>query len=607
MASEAYVKVTEVLKDAPALASVSSSFLVAGVIKSRYGKFEPEYITSRRDLLDKFTCDGKLSGKCDISLINAYEVLGSSPILVTRAASKAYVGAGLGMDDNVYSGEYKEQFGNKVAAFDIVFKDFMSDPEYQVSYNIQKSEIYPGAVELLIKYERIINLYKYKFASIDVAGTGAEVGDVVELKASEGTSTIKVKVIEVGSGGEVTAVKLVTSVGSENATSFEAESGLKITVTSTKMPNEEVKSYNVIFSLDENVVDDKGNSLYYKNVWDEDYPFEVSITDGTPVQTTVANPYVANDPTQEDTITYMDYGPVTPVTGTLTSTISGVMDEVFDEVSDPSGIHWSKLENYEARKVPMLSDFGTPNIGGQLKQLANIFSAIYCISLPRKSESVNGAKAWDDIDLGNSRRYAITPFAQTTHLGFVAYMAPTTQYIKTICNNALAGREYEAAAGSTNGVVGFSKLTKNFDKSEREALLDLKINTITYRETDGYAMINDDLTGLVQNNPFKEEFNRRLGVTIAQDIDTLMQQFKFQLNTAAMRDTVESVINTYFKTVPFKDKIYAYEVKCNDDNNPPSLQAQNKLAVTVNISFYYTAKYIEVVNNIYSVGQSFSE
>lgn len=619
MAKEAYVKISEVLKDAPALASVATPFLVAGAIKSRYGNYGVNYFTSRKKFLEMYTCDGKLTGKCDVSLINAYEVLGSSPILVVRAQAKDYTPVEIASLD---SDEQK--------LFAIRFRDFMQDSQYQVIYEMAKSQVNPGAINLNLRYERIIDLYRYTKTGIVNGGTGYKVGDIVTLTDQDNKVSLKAKITSVGTDGVVTDLKLITDVGPGTGSSsgtfssqfthqFRGDSdpnlistdgtGLEISTSSVKLDNEVVKKYEVVFALDASVVDAQGNSLYYKNVWDDEWPFEVVMGDAQPTEVTVANPYVEVDPTQEDTITYLDYGPAEEMSGTLASTISGEDPnvDIYDPVADPSGLHWSKFETYESRHIPEFIDFGTPNVGTYLKPLADQFNAKYDISLPRSLESVNGAESWNDLDLGNSRFYGCTPFAMTTHLGFLAAIAPTTQYIATLSQNALSGREFEAIAGNVTGVVKYNNLTKNYDKAERERLLDLKINTITYREVDGYAMFNDDLTGLVQNNPFKEEFNRRLGVRIAQDVDTLMQQFKFKLNTAALRDTIQAVIANYFDTSTFKDKIWAYEVICNDDNNPPSLQAQNKLAVTVNIAFYYTAKYIEVVNNIYSVGQSFSE
>lgn len=602
MAQEAYVKITEILKDAPALASTSTPFLVAGVIKSRYGDFEVSYFNSRRKFLEKYTCDGKLNGKCDVSLINAYEILGSSPILVSRAAASEYEPKKIDITSGI----------NRL--FSVQFNDFMKDSQYQVKYDIHKSATNPGTIILDVKYEKVSSMYKYTFDSVTSGSGGSdyEVGEVVTLKNTDGTVSIKARILTVDENGSVLTLRLLTQVGDAPVTEFTQVSGgsgigLQITVTSDAMPNEVVKSYYVIFSLDETVVDENGNSLYYRNVWKDEYPFKIDLGEGQPEEVTVSNPYVENDPTQPETLTFMDYGPESPLTGILATTIdTTITEDVYDEVSDPSGIHWGKFENYEDRKIPMFVDFGTADLTTYLKPLANQFDGMYAISVPRNRESYASISTWDGLDLGNSRFHGSTPFAMTTHLGFLAPIAPSTQYVQSICRNAVAGREFETVAGEDTGIVGYSNLTKRYDKKEREKLLGLKINTIVFKEVDGYAMFNDNLTGLVMNNPFKEEFNRRLGVRIAQDIDTLMQPFKFKLNTASSRDTIQSVLANYFDTAPFKDKIWAYEVICNDENNPAWLQAQNKLAVTVNVAFYYTSKFIEVLNNIYSVGQAFT-
>lgn len=684
MASEAYVKITEVLKDAPAAASADIPVLVAGAIKASRGDFEPSYFESRQAFLDKYTVEGVLSGQEDVSLINAYETLGSFPILITRAAAKDYSPLRVPILNN-QAQEY----------FALVFNDYMCDGLHKVDYSLKKSPNYPGAIDLVVKYSKTVNMYKFTYKSINAAGEGYTLGETVNLVGENnvvlkarvydiltqgyaytvqvneggtgyevgdrlrvGGSDVELIISSVGDDGEVLSCSLSKNIGKFDITGSEctnltgAGTGATFTFTSTlqnngiesiklltstgeygkvgednqfeiegtgtggtviltceKLPDEVFKTYEVTFALDENVYDERGTSLFYRNVWESEWPFSIELGTATPEQIMIPNPYVEQDPTQPDTLTYLDYLPKSQEVEVVgcTSTIEGEEDPIADDVAD-NGARWSaKFEVYEDRYITFFSDFGTPNIGTYLKPLAEQFMGMYLLSLPRNKESVAGAQTWDDVDLGNSRRYACTPFAQSTHLGFLAYIAPVTQYLNTLATNSNAGREFEAIAGQNTGVVNYSGLTKYYDKADREALLDLKINTITYREVDGFAMFNDDLTGLVQNNPFKEEFNRRLGIEIAQSIDSLMQQFLFRLNTPALRETVQSTIENYLDTASFRDKFDQYQVICNDSNNPAWLQAQNKLAVTVNISFFYTAKYIEVLNNIYSTGQSFEE
>lgn len=613
MALESYVKITEVLKDAPALSAVATPFLVSGAIKARYGDFKVNYFNSRRDFLDKYTVDGKLSNKCDISLINAYEVLGSAPILVVRASNGPSIGATVinctPVDANLVLAEGSL---TDESLWGLVFDDFIKQDDIKISVGCSKSNSYPGALNLQVQYLYDSGLYSFN-PGVITPGTGYKEGEIVNLGAEA-----KARVLTVDADGGILTLKYLSKTISTSETSLEITGGsgadASVAVVSTKLPADVVKGYELVMALSEDIYDNKGKSLFYKNIWDDKYPFHIEIGSGSPESVTIPNPYVVDDPTQPEVLTYLNYSPTEDTTIELVGTVdkngngkgSDVQDTEVDGTIAASGNHWSALELYEDRQIPMFSDFGVAGTGSYLKSLANRFNGMYCISVPRSKESVNGVSAWDELDLGNSRRYAATPFAQTTHLGFLAYIAPSTQYINTLVSNTLRGSEFEAIAGKTNGIAAYHKLTKYYNKSDRESLLDAKVNTITYRDVDGYATFNDDLTGLVQNNPFKEEFNRRLGIRIAQDLDTIMQQFKFKLNTPSLRDTITSTLNTYFETSSFKPKLADFQVICNDDNNPPSLQAQNKLAITVNIAFYYTAKYIEILNNIYSVGQSFN-
>lgn len=606
MAEEAYVKISEVLKDAPASSSVNSEFLATSVIKARCGDFEPTYLTDPKQLLDKYTPDGQLSATEDVSLINAFELLPYMPLLVVRSGKKEYKPKRLGLNTRVFTGQFNEVFGGKQSIFDIEFTDFMKDKRFQVKYDIREYPLIPGSVKLDVTYERKSSLFKYTPGALTVdEGTVIQLGDIIELKSTDSKVKLSAKVFDVDEAGKPTDVRLLTDVGEEDVNSVTG-SGVTIPLTSAAMPNEVIKSYSVIFGVGESTVDDKGNSIYYKNVWNPEWPFKVTDITGTPREVTIPNPYKVNDPTQPDTLTYYSFGPFEAQSGVLDSTIeTDSLADVYDPVDNQS-LAWSKLTNYESMDIPIFTDLGTPNIGKSLRSQANVHNAMYLVSLPRLSESVTMAKVWGDLDLGNSRRYACTPFAVTTHLGFTTYIAPTTQYLKTLVNNRDSGNEFEAVAGANTGVVSFSNLTKNYDKKERKQLLDLKINTITYRESQGYAMFNDDLTGLMKNNPFKEEFNRRIGVAVNQGVSKLMTQFYFQLNTPSLRDTIETTVTSFIKLSSFIDKIADFQVICDDSINPPSLQAQNKVAIKVNIAFYYSAKYFEVVNTIYSVGQSFT-
>jgi hypothetical protein len=648
MAREAYVQQVTNLIPAQTINTTPVGTVVAGVIKAKYGDFEPHYFTSKTDFLAKYTCEGKLDSGLDISFMNAYDILGYRNMVLVRARDEDYSPLKLNINGRPFTAEYTKEFGGKSACFDIKFRDFMKDKRYQVKYSLDRYAKYPGSVELKVIYEKLSEFYDYEITSIDksasnlikkdavITGYHHTIGDIIDLYAvgtnEEGKEYdntdchIVAQVYDLDENNEYSKIKLLTSVGIADTTKFkDADGTLILNVKSTRRPNDVIKSYDIIFALGKNTVDNEGNSLYYRNIWDDNWPFEVcDVADNTAVEKTIPNPYKANDPTQPDLLTYLDYGPVQLITndvehggtGPLTSTMdaSDEVDDVFDNVTTDSKA-WDELEQYDSRHISQYTDLGTPNIGSRLKVLAEKYHAQYCLSLPRSMESVKMAKVWGDLDLGNYRRWAGTPFAFTDKYGFRVAIAPSTQYIETVATNASNGLEWEAAAGTETGVINYGDFSRTYRKDEREALLDLKINTLTFKETEvsnstvngGANIINDDLTGLIINNPYKEECNFRIGIAINNQVDLIVENFKFKRNTEKFRNKLQAAINSYIKGANFVNYLADWQVICNDSNNPTSLQVQNKVAVRVDVQYYDTGKYFTIVNNVYPISESFAE
>ena len=85
-----------------------------------------------------------------------------------------------------------------------------------------------------------------------------------------------------------------------------------------------------------------------------------------------------------------------------------------------------------------------------------------------------------------------------------------------------------------------------------------------------------------------------------------LKQYIGELNTAVLRDLVQTRLTTAIQDRLFKGKQYApamYRVVCDDSNNPLSVVEQNQLVVSLYASFTPSIQYVLVDHFIVPLSQ----
>jgi hypothetical protein len=193
-------------------------------------------------------------------------------------------------------------------------------------------------------------------------------------------------------------------------------------------------------------------------------------------------------------------------------------------------------------------------------------------------------------------------------LGWKTYMSPSVLYWEAVARNRRNNEEFRGVLGQSGGIVQYQKPLCEFNKKTRQLLLSKKINTVLWNlQTNAWNM-NDNFTKQSVENIMSDEGNSRLAIRISKAMPLLLRQFIGRKITPTLWEDAKSVLNYWFNStiMPMRYTIGEYMVIIDETNNPQELQKQNKMAVTVNVRYLNSLKYITVYHNILELGMDVS-
>lgn len=230
------------------------------------------------------------------------------------------------------------------------------------------------------------------------------------------------------------------------------------------------------------------------------------------------------------------------------------------------------------------------------------------VDVPYDRTNVSSISAYGATVADSYNTYMVGPFDKNVSLtGWVNYIAATTLYYERVMNNRAARSEFAPVFDKSTGLLAYTNPTKLLRKSAREQLISLScpINYAIYDQRSDSYYLNDNWTHYSKaDNIMGEECNARMAHKISRDLNNLYQQFKAKYNSDATRREVINVTDSYFSNNIMNQnyKPEEYLVICDTSNNTDEVIRAHKLAITVKVRMYNSIKYIEVLNELYSVG-----
>lgn len=586
---EPYVKVIESVKETVLNPAAGGDLIIGGVVRTNAGPLSPNLVTSRSQLLEEYTTDGVLTADDDITLLNAYRLVGSAKMLLCRAS---------GLNGAIYTRELKEsdlneylykqnQILKKVTGANISIKDLNTPWKVEVT-NIgtigkdTTADIYVATLSALVEQLNETDVFHIPYESYSV---------------SEDGKTLSFSDIYAGSNPLVIP-------GDDSNVSIELNNEFHI-------ENYILNTNSTAGTLDVTVTKSKSDDGLDRVI------YRIEIDNSGDIQT-----FIIGSDKEEGEITLEDFNK-------LYDAVQIVCPKGFDSIAFPTSssgetsIHidlkipsisnllkiserdyqksWDLIQTDERYVVEGFCDLGEADTAHQnyISAAARSLNAFYPISPNRSVNYMVIANHFSKITSGTNDMvlYQLAPWDEDDGtLGFKFDCSPAVMYWEAVMRNKANNNEFAAVLGEIRGTVSPVSLTTEFNRKERQLLLTRKVNTIFNDISLNSIYINDNVTKQANENIMSCENNVRLKIRISRAMPILLSQFRGRQSNIKTWNEVESVISYWFKTniMTMNYTVADFRVKCDDTNNPVEVQRANKLNVLVQCRYYGTVKYITV-------------
>lgn len=254
-----------------------------------------------------------------------------------------------------------------------------------------------------------------------------------------------------------------------------------------------------------------------------------------------------------------------------------------------------------------LCDLGNTELSYQnyMANMAINENYFYPISTVNSTNYLTIANNAAKISQDSYKLYMSAPWdIDTGTMGWKTYMSPSVLYWEAVARNRRNNEEFRGIIGQSGGIVQYQKPMAEFNKKTRQLLLSKRINTVLWNTQTSAWNMNDNYTKQSVENIMSDDGNSRLAIRISKAMPVLLRQFIGRKINAKLWEDAKGVINYWFTStiLPMQFTVSEFLVIIDDSNNPIELQRQNKMAVTVNVRYANSLKYITVYHNILEVG-----
>ena len=258
-----------------------------------------------------------------------------------------------------------------------------------------------------------------------------------------------------------------------------------------------------------------------------------------------------------------------------------------------------------------LTDLGNTNLGFQnyMANMAINENYFYPISTVNSTNYMTIANNATKLSQDSPKLYMSAPWdIDSGTFGFKTYISPSVLYWEAVARNRRNNEEFRGILGQSGGIVQYQKPLVEFNKKTRQLLLSRRINTVLWNTQTSAWNMNDNFTKQSVENIMSDEGNSRLAIRISKAMPVILRQFIGRKINAKLWADAKGVIEYWFRSTitPMQYSIAEYVVIIDERNNPIELQRQNKMAVTVNVRYLNSLKYITVYHNILEVGMDIS-
>lgn len=149
------------------------------------------------------------------------------------------------------------------------------------------------------------------------------------------------------------------------------------------------------------------------------------------------------------------------------------------------------------------------------------------------------------------------------------------------------GRQpYYVVAGPNYGVITYDGLVGpdyNYGRSDLDVLEPMGINAIIYVPRKGTFINSNQTAKQTPVSGLSKIHIRELVIYLQNEIEYMLQNYQWEMNTPTLRDTIASKANYILENVKNNGGIYAYNVVCDETNNTPEVIDNEMVVLNVDI------------------------
>lgn len=171
--------------------------------------------------------------------------------------------------------------------------------------------------------------------------------------------------------------------------------------------------------------------------------------------------------------------------------------------------------------------------------------------------------------------------------GAVKYIVPSAALVSNNFMNKWGARQpYYIVAGPNYGVLSYTGLIGpdyNYGRADLDVLEPYGVNVSIYVPRRG-TYINSNQTAKQLPVSALSKINvRELVIYLQNEIEFMLQGYQWELNTVALRDTIETKADTILENIKDNGGIYAYTAVCDETNNTPEIIDNEMIVLDIEI------------------------
>lgn len=205
--------------------------------------------------------------------------------------------------------------------------------------------------------------------------------------------------------------------------------------------------------------------------------------------------------------------------------------------------------------------------------ISKIANARYGFSLPSENEGASHCGFFTGLNFSD---------------GTLKYTVPSAAIVSNNFMKKYDGnlKPYHIIAGPNRGLVSYSGMVGpdyNYGRSDLDVLEPLGVNAIIYVPRKGTYINSNQTAKQTPVSALSKIHIRELVTYIQNEIENMLQNYQWELNTQSLRDTVKTNADYLLGKIMADGGIYAYSTICDSTNNTPDIIDNEMLVLDIAI------------------------